>query len=98
MQAAVTAKLRRETRREIIERLKQGVSVKFAQQESRVPMHRATIYRLLKRMQRFHLAQNLTESMEEILTRCRADRCKASVSSPEQQTDGEEQIPSGKQV
>jgi putative transposase len=51
MRAAVTTQQRQEAKREIIEHIKQGGSVELARNESRVQMHRATIYRLLKRVQ-----------------------------------------------
>jgi transposase len=51
MQARVTRQQRQEAKREIIEHIKRGAAVACARRESRVPMHPATIYRLLKRVQ-----------------------------------------------
>ncbi len=51
MQAALTPQQRREAKQEILEQIKQGMSVEQARSASRVPIHRATIYRLLKRAQ-----------------------------------------------
>jgi len=49
MEAAMTPQQRREAKREILERIKQGASVEQAKRESVLSIHRATIYRLLKR-------------------------------------------------
>ena len=51
MQAAMTPQQRREAKQEILEQIKQGTPVKQARSASRVPIHCATIYRLLKRVQ-----------------------------------------------
>jgi transposase len=51
MQAAMTPQQRREAKQEILEQIKQGTEVEQARSASRVPIHRATIYRLLKRVQ-----------------------------------------------
>jgi transposase len=51
MQAAMTPQQRREAKQEILEQIKQGTPVKQARSASRMPIHRATLYRLLKRVQ-----------------------------------------------
>ena len=52
MQSTVTLKPRQEARREIVRQIEQGVSAKLARVHSTVPIHRTTVYRLLKRVQR----------------------------------------------
>ncbi len=47
----MTPQQRREAKQKILERIKQGASVEQARSESVLPIHRATIYRLLKRVQ-----------------------------------------------
>jgi transposase len=51
MQAAVTPEQRQAAKREIVKQIEQGVSAQEARVGSIVPMHRATVYRLLKRVQ-----------------------------------------------
>jgi len=51
MQTSVISTPRQEARREIVRQIEQGVSAKLAKVHSTVPMHRTTIYRLLKRVQ-----------------------------------------------
>ncbi len=46
MQAAMTPQQRREAKQEILEQIKQGTEVEQARSASRVPIHRATLYRL----------------------------------------------------
>jgi putative transposase len=51
MQLTVTPELRQAARRELVRQMKQGVSTREARMSSAVPMHRTTVYRLLKRVQ-----------------------------------------------
>jgi hypothetical protein len=51
MHTAITPQRRREAKREILEQIKRGASVEQARSESLLLIHRATIYRLLKRAQ-----------------------------------------------
>ena len=50
MQPTVTPEKRQAAKRQIIEQIEQGASVRQARSHSAVPMHRATVYRLLKRV------------------------------------------------
>ena len=52
MPATVTPEQRQAAKREIIRDMEQGVSAHEARVRSAVPMHRTTVYRLLKRVQR----------------------------------------------
>jgi transposase len=52
MQATVTPQQRQAAKREIVRQMKQGASTHEARVRSIVPMHRTTVYRLLKRVQR----------------------------------------------
>lgn len=52
MQTTVTPKPRQAAKREIVRQIEQGVSVREARVNSAVSMHRTTVYRLLKRVQR----------------------------------------------
>ena len=52
MQATVTPQQRQAAKREIVRQMKQGTSPHEALVRSIVPMHRTTVYRLLKRVQR----------------------------------------------
>lgn len=47
----VTPQLRQAAKRELIRQIEQGASVREARGSSVVPMHRTTVYRLLKRAQ-----------------------------------------------
>jgi transposase len=51
MQRTVTPELRQAARRELVRQMEQGVSAREARMNSAVPMHRTTVYRLLKRVQ-----------------------------------------------
>jgi transposase len=51
MQATVSPEQRRAAKREIVRQIEQGASAQEARLHSAVPMHRATVYRLLKRVQ-----------------------------------------------
>ena len=51
MQAPVTPQQRQAAKREIVRQMEQGASAKLARTHSPVPMHRTTVYRLLKRVQ-----------------------------------------------
>jgi glucokinase len=51
MHTAITPQRPREAKREILEQIKQRVSVEQARSEGLLLIHRATIYRLLKRAQ-----------------------------------------------
>jgi putative transposase len=51
MQATVTPRQRQAAKREIVRQMKQGASAHEARVRSSVPMHRTTVYRLLKRLQ-----------------------------------------------
>ncbi len=51
MQRTVTPELRQAAKRELVRQMKQGVSTREARMSSAVPMHRTTVYRLLKRVQ-----------------------------------------------
>ncbi|HLX59562.1 MAG TPA: helix-turn-helix domain-containing protein [Ktedonobacteraceae bacterium] len=50
MYPTVSPEQRQAAKREMIEQLEQGASVQQARSHSTVPMHRATVYRLLKRV------------------------------------------------
>ena len=52
MEVAAAPKPRQAAKREIVRQFEQGVSVEGVRGRSLVPMHRTTIYRLLKRVQR----------------------------------------------
>ncbi len=52
MPATVTPQQRQVAKREIVRDIEQGVSAREARVRSAVPMHRTTVYRLLKRVQR----------------------------------------------
>ncbi len=51
MQTTVILKPRQIAKREIVQQIEQGVSARQARVHSAVPMHRTTVYRLLKRVQ-----------------------------------------------
>jgi transposase len=51
MQLTVTPMPRQAAEREILQQIEQGIAVHDARIHSRVPMHRTTVYRLLKRVQ-----------------------------------------------
>ena len=51
MQVTVTPQQRQAAKREIVRQMKQGASTHEARVRSIVPMHRTTVYRLLKRVQ-----------------------------------------------
>jgi len=50
MQPPVSTEQRQAAKRQMMEQIKQGASVQQARSHSAVPMHRATVYRLLKRV------------------------------------------------
>ena len=50
MQPAVAPEQRQAAKRQMIEQIEQGASVQQARSESAVHLHRATVYRLLKRV------------------------------------------------
>ncbi len=50
MQPTVSPEQRQAAKRQMIEQIEQGTSVQQARSHSAVPMHRATVYRLLKRV------------------------------------------------
>ncbi len=50
MPSAVSQKQRQVAKRQLIEQIEQGASVQQARSHSTIPMHRATVYRLLKRV------------------------------------------------
>ena len=50
--ATVTPALRQTAKREIVKQVEQGISAQQARMHSAVPMHRTTVYRLLKGVQR----------------------------------------------
>lgn len=52
MQAPVTSQRRQAAKREIVRHIEQGASARQARERLAVPMHRTTVYRLLKRVQR----------------------------------------------
>jgi hypothetical protein len=52
MLTTVTPQQRQAAKRELIKQIEQGASAREARASSVVPMHRTTIYRLLKRVQR----------------------------------------------
>ncbi|BCL78849.1 hypothetical protein ccbrp13_13140 [Ktedonobacteria bacterium brp13] len=52
MPATVTPQQRQVAKREIVRDIEQGVSAREARVRSAVPMHRTTVYRLLKRIER----------------------------------------------
>jgi transposase len=51
VQITVTPQQRQAARRELVRQIEQGASVREARIQSEVPMHRVTVYRLLKRVQ-----------------------------------------------
>ena len=52
MLTTVTAQQRQAARRELVRQIEQGASAREARVSSVVSMHRTTVYRLLKRVQR----------------------------------------------
>jgi transposase len=52
MQTLVTPEHRQAAKREMVKQMEQGVSAREARVSSAVPMHRTTVYRLRKRVQR----------------------------------------------
>lgn len=52
MPTNVTPEQRRVAKREIVKAVQQGASASVARERSGIPMHRTTVYRLLKRVQR----------------------------------------------
>ncbi len=50
MQPAISPQQRQAAKRQMIEQIEQGASVQQARSQSGVPMHRATVYRLLQRV------------------------------------------------
>jgi transposase len=52
MSSTVTPHLRQVAKREVVRQIERGVPVREARRISPVPMHRTTVYRLLKRAQR----------------------------------------------
>lgn len=50
MQPAVSPQQRQAAKRQMLEQIEQGASVQQARSQSGVPMHRATVYRLLQRV------------------------------------------------
>ena len=52
MAVAMTPQQRQAAKREIVRQCEQGVSVEGVRERNPVPIHRTTIYRLLKREQR----------------------------------------------
>jgi transposase len=90
MQATVSPEQRQAGKREIIRQGEQGASAKVARVHSAAPMHRATVYRLLKRVQhdgeqafadgRYgHPAKLRGEMLALLIEHCQAN---PSVSSP----------------
>jgi transposase len=90
MQATVTPEQRQAAKREIVRQIEQGASAQEARVRSRVPMHRATVYRLLKRVQsegerafvdgrHGHPVKLRGEVLAFLIEHCQADPC---VSSP----------------
>ena len=63
MQAPVTPQQRQAAKREIVRQMEQGASAKRARTQSAVPMHRTTVYRLLKRVQHEGEQLLLTDDM-----------------------------------
>ena len=51
MPATISPQQRQASKRQIMELIEQGASVQQASKQGEVPMHRATLYRLLKRVQ-----------------------------------------------
>lgn len=52
MQTTITTEQRQAARRELVKQVEQGISAREARMSSAIPMHRTTVYRLLKRVQR----------------------------------------------
>ncbi len=52
MQTTVISEQRQAAKREIVKQIEQGVAAREARMNNAIPMHRTTIYRLLKRVQR----------------------------------------------
>jgi transposase len=50
MQPAVSPQQRQAAKRQMLEQIEQGASVQQARSQSGIPMHRATVYRLLQRV------------------------------------------------
>jgi transposase len=51
MPASITPEQRQAAKREMVRQMEQGVSAQAARLSSAIPMHRTTVYRLLKRVQ-----------------------------------------------
>lgn len=89
MQLTATFKPRQVARREIIKQMEQGVSVREARMNSAIPMHRTTVYRLLKRARsegeraltdgrHGHPIKLRGEVLALVCEHCRADPCVSS--------------------
>lgn len=90
MPATVTPEQRQAAKREIVKQIEQGASAQEARVQSTVPMHRATVYRLLKRVgnegerafvdgRHGHPVKLRGEVLAFVIEYCQADPC---VSSP----------------
>jgi transposase len=90
MQTKVSPEQRQAAKREIVRQIEQGISAKVARMESAVPMHRVTVYRLLKRVQtegeraltdgrHGHPVKLCGEVLTFLIEQCQANPC---VSSP----------------
>lgn len=89
MQALVTSGRRQAARREIVRQVEQGAPASDARMHSAVPMHRTTIYRLLKRAQsegesafadgrHGHPSKLRGEALALVREHCQADPCISS--------------------
>jgi transposase len=90
MQTHVTSEQRQVAKREIVKQVEQGISAQQARMHSIVQMHRTTVYRLLKRVQREgegaftdgrhgHPVKLRGEVLVFLIEHCQANPC---VSSP----------------
>jgi putative transposase len=90
MQARVSLEQRQAAKREIVRQIEQGTSANIARVQSEVPMHRVTVYRLLKRVQsegeraftdgrHGHPVKLRGEVLAFLIEHCQANPC---VSSP----------------
>ena len=93
MQTTATPERRQAAKREIVKQIEQGVAAREARMNSAVPMHRTTVYRLLKRVQsegeraltngrHGHPVKLRGEVLAFVVERCQTNPC---ISSPTMQ-------------
>jgi transposase len=89
MPTGVALEYRRVAKQEIIKAVQQGASASVARERSRIPMHRTTVYRLLKRTQsegegalidgrHGHPVKLREEALALVCEHCQANPCVSS--------------------